>query len=625
MKAIIVLTSTIFFGLISAAQSPAITWQKCLGSTGNDEGIKVSPTTDGGVVMIGHVGFTNGDVSGGLNTIYPSGQNIWVCKLSSTGTIQWKNMLGSAGDDFGYSIKQTADGGYILCGTIIGSNTGYPFDTDVSQPSKGGIDCWVVKLSSTGGKVWEKNYGGSSTDQALDIIQTADGGYAFTGWTNSTNGDITSNPGNSSYWLVKLTSTGSITWQKCYGGTLGDFAQSLAQTTDGGYAVAGYTLSTNGDITASKGGGYDYWIVKANSTGTLEWQKSLGGSMDDRAASIQQYADGNLLVLGTSKSSNGDKTSFKVTGTNDTLLVKLTSLGSVLWNKAYGSGSNEAREIAITSDGGFITVSDVGANGFDVTGKHGSSGTDMWVAKANAAGDLQWQLCLGGSEIEYAQSIVQSADGSYYVCGITRSNDGDVSGIHTSSTTTTDAWVVKLAAQTLPLNFGELNVSLQNHVVNIQWETFNETGISHFNIERSIDGNRFVIISTKTATNRSQNSYVITDNNQLSGTLRYRVQSVGADGQLNYSAIKTIQLKPSSRYFNVYPNPADASAVVHIDNPVEQITIMNETGKVVLVKKHPQSTGNLLMINTTSLATGMYVIRVLTRDETILYRMMVMH
>ena len=168
---------------------------------------------------------------------------------------------------------------------------------------------------------WQKSLGGTGSDGATTIQQTADGGYIVAGASISTDGDVTGNHGGNDYWVVKLNSTGTITWQKCLGGTGDDFASSIQQTIDGGYIVAGYSESTNGDVTGNHGG-QDYWVIKLDSTGSITWQKSLGGTSQDYAYAIQQTADGGYIVAGYTTSTDGDVTGNH--GDYDYWVVKLS-------------------------------------------------------------------------------------------------------------------------------------------------------------------------------------------------------------------------------------------------------------------------------------------------------------
>ena len=221
----------------------------------------------------------------------------------------------------------------------------------------------------------------------------------------------------------------AIQWQKCLGGTNNDYAYSIQQTSDGGYIVAGNTFSNNGDVNNNHGS-YDCWVVKLSATGSMEWQKCLGGSNADYATSIQQTSDGGYIVAGSTDSNNGDVSSNHGVAP-DCWIVKLNNNGSIQWQKCLG-GNNEDRSTFVqqTSDGGYIVAGYTTSNNGDVSGYHGAS--DFWIIKLDAVGSMQWQKSLGGSEFERAISIQQTADGGYVVAGETRSNNGDVNNNHGS-------------------------------------------------------------------------------------------------------------------------------------------------------------------------------------------------
>jgi hypothetical protein len=249
-----------------------------------------------------------------------------------------------------------------------------------------------VKLDALGTVVWNKLLGGSGGERADHIRQTSDGGYIISGYSlSSASGDVLgTNHGNTDYWIVKLDALGNIVWNKLLGGSYGEKPSNIQQTTDGGYIISGYsTSSANGNVSGTNHGGDDYWIVKLNALGTVVWNKLLGGSGDERANHIQQTSDGGYIISGTSTSSaNGD-----VSGTNhgytDDWIVKLDALGNIVWNKLLGgSGKETAANVQQTADGGYIIsgYSYSSANG-DVSGtNHG--GNDFWIVKLDALGNI---------------------------------------------------------------------------------------------------------------------------------------------------------------------------------------------------------------------------------------------
>ncbi|MCK9289987.1 MAG: T9SS type A sorting domain-containing protein [Bacteroidales bacterium] len=328
------LTVTLFSVTLLYAQAPEIEWQKSLGGSYFDEARSIQQTSDGGYIVAGNSYSNDGDVSGNHGE-----WDYWIVKLNDTGNIQWQKCLGGSEFDIAYAIQQTSDGGYIVAG-MTESNDG-----DVSG-NHGYDDYWVVKLDDTGNIQWQKSLGGSSIEKAQSIQQTLDGGYITAGYSYSNNGDASGNHGASDYWVVKLDDTGNIQWQKSLGGSESEWAYSIQQTTDGGYIVAGWSYSNNGDVSENHGDD-DYWVLKLDNTGNIQWQKSLGGSSVEWAHSTQQTSDGGYIVAGWSKSNDGDASGNH--GETDVWVVKLAGSGVTTYEITT---SSEPAEGGTTTGGG---------------------------------------------------------------------------------------------------------------------------------------------------------------------------------------------------------------------------------------------------------------------------------
>lgn len=313
---------------------------------------------------------------------------------------------------------------------------GYTESTDGDATgNQGNDDFWVVKLDAAGNLVWQKTIGGSGDEQAYCIQQTSDGGYIVAGYSNSNDGDVSGNHGSTDVWVVKLDGTGSLIWQKALGGSLIDAAYSIQQV-PGGYILAGYTWSSDGDVSGFHGA-WDFWVVRLSSSGFLIWQKALGGQSEDEAHSIQRTSDGGYIVAGRTVSNDGDVSGNH--GNWDYWVVKLNSSGNLIWQKALGGSSTDrAYAVRQTSDGGYIVAGESFSNDGDVSGNHGDF--DQWIVKLDGLGNLVWQRSLGGGAIDRAYAVQQTSDGGYIVLGESSSNNGDISGNHGSY----DLWMVKL-------------------------------------------------------------------------------------------------------------------------------------------------------------------------------------
>ncbi|HYV93987.1 MAG TPA: T9SS type A sorting domain-containing protein [Chitinophagales bacterium] len=431
-KQLLLITLLAFFSItknLSAQNAPAIEWQKCLGGGADENTYSIQQTDDGGYIVAGTSSSVDGDVTGNHGS-----SDYWAVKLTASGTIDWQKSLGGTSADNLNAIQQTSDGGFILAG---GASSG---DGDVSG-NHGNSDYWIVKLDHDGNILWQKSYGGSEADEAFSIKETNDAGFIVAGYSYSTDGDVSDNHGNSDFWIVRLDSMGNIEWQRCCGGSdLEFFFIEIEQIADGGYAFGAWTKSNDGDVSGNHGS-FDIWIVKLNSLGSLEWQKCLGGSATDATASLKQISGGGFIVAGVSVSSDGDATQNH--GVQDYWVLQLDSSGNIVWQKSLGGSlDDEAFSVQQTWDGGFIAGGYSNSVDGDITGYHGDY--DYCVMKLDENGNLEWQKNLGGSSYDYGWTIQQTTDGGFITAGFSGSTDGDVTGNHGGS----DIWVVKLAADT---------------------------------------------------------------------------------------------------------------------------------------------------------------------------------
>ncbi len=416
------------FAATSFAQ-PGIEWQKVLGGNYFESAFAVKQTIDTGFIVAGYTASVDGDVSGNHGSV-----DSWIIKLDKQGVIQWQKLLGGSDDDLAVDIQETSDGGYIVGGDSFSS------DGDLSE-NKGYTDCWVVKLDSSGNIQWQKSYGGSGYDNATSIQQTDDGAYIFAGTTNSNDGDISSNHGNDDAWVVKISELGEIEWQRTYGGSEVDRINSIQRTADDGYILAGFTESNDGDVVGYHGN-YDFWVLKLSNEGEIQWQKPLGGSDKEIAYDIQQTAEGGYIATGFTKSNDGDVSGLDSLA--DLWVVKLSGLGELEWQKTMGGTDDEiGRSIFQTTDGGYVLTGNTRSSDGDVSGNHGNY--DCWIVRLDTVGAILWQKNLGGSSIDGAFYIEQTKDQGYILAAETWSKDGDL----VSNQGQTDLWIVKLSPESV--------------------------------------------------------------------------------------------------------------------------------------------------------------------------------
>ncbi len=419
-----------------------IQWQHCYGGTTDEMCFAIRQTFDSGNILAGYALSSNDDVSGNHGSA-----DFWVVKITATGAIEWQKCYGGSGDEEAFDVRQTTDSGYIVVGYT------YSNDGDASE-NHGNGDMWVIKISSSGALQWQKCLGGSGGDGASSVRQTDDGGYIIAGTTTSDDEDVSGNHGGGDIWVVKLTDTGSITWAKCYGGKNLDEPTSVQQTFDGGYIVGGITRSHDFDVTGYHGGSYgDIWVLKLSPSGSIQWEKCLGGSKDEFGGITIQTNDGGYIVAGQTSSDDGDVTCYTTGAYCDGhgWVVKLTNSGSIQWNTCVSiTGGDCVKAIEQTTDGGYII-----AGYLCMTDGYSGSYFDALFGKLTNTGGIDWVDRFGANEpysLTKLTSVAPTSGGTGIAAGYTVANDGAVSGNHGGN----DYWVVKFGLHTGVANIEQI-------------------------------------------------------------------------------------------------------------------------------------------------------------------------
>jgi hypothetical protein len=346
----------------------AITFQKTFGGTSDEYGYATEQLSDGGYIMCGRT------ISFGVG-----GFDNYLIRLNANGDTLWTKTYGNIGYDEAQSIKQTSDGGFIM----VGQTATVDWAGDV----------YLVKTDANGVLVWSTAFGTAGKfDFGYSVRQTSDGGYIIAGLTNSTGAGLRD------VLLLKTNSTGVLQWSKTYGGASDDEGKSVEETADGGFIISGFTQSY--------GSGYQMYLIKTNSTGNITWSKTFGGGGMELGYSVKQTSDGGYVLLGYSDSYGS--------GLVDVLLLKLTATGGISWSKTYGGASDDYGScINITSDGGYI-----------ISGKtlsYGGGAGDFYLIKTDVNGLHQWSKAYGGTALDQAGNVRQTADGGYILTGYTMS------------------------------------------------------------------------------------------------------------------------------------------------------------------------------------------------------------
>jgi predicted secreted protein len=357
--------------------SAATMWDKTYGGTGDDTGTgDTVQTSDGGYAISGD---TNSSGAGGLD--------FWLIKADAAGNMLWNKTYGGALDEVTGGMCQISDGGYAIAGytTSFGA---------------GGQDFYLVRTDADGRAYWARTYGGAGDEYAMTVVQTFDGGYAMVGFTDSFGA------GGQDFYLVKTDASGNMQWNKTYGGNGTDYGYTVVQTSDGGYALAGQTTSFGA-------GSQDFWLIKTDANGNMQWNKTYGDTGIDAAQNMVKSSDGGYAIVGYTTSFGG----YKV------YLVKTDASGNIQWNKTYATTSVEIGIHGIqTADGGYAMV-----------GWNYVNGQDFILIKTDASGNIQWNMTYGETGIENGYALLQASDGGYVLTGNT--NSFGAGG--------TDIWLVK--------------------------------------------------------------------------------------------------------------------------------------------------------------------------------------
>lgn len=335
-------------------------FQKTFGTTNYEEAWGGTTTSDSGFIFSGYTNFDNS----------------YIIKLRSNGDTTWIKNINGGGVDLLYSVQQTNDKGFIFAGRTNGFGAG-------------GQDMFLIKTDTSGNNQWTQAIGGTSDETVNSVKQTLDGGFILAGNTYSFGAGL------NDLYIVKVNTSGIILWTKSIGGAGNENAYSIIETTDSSFVVVGLTTSFGA-------GDKDIVAVKISKNGNIIWAKTFGGAGDDRANSIQETTDGGFIIGGVTSSFGA--------GNYDFNLIKIDFSGNFSWEKTFGGlGDEWAYSIQETNDMGFVLAG--------YTNSFGAGNSDYYIVKTNLAGDTIWTKTFGGTMAEYATSVIQTPDNGYAIFG----------------------------------------------------------------------------------------------------------------------------------------------------------------------------------------------------------------
>ncbi|MFN3194899.1 MAG: choice-of-anchor D domain-containing protein [Chlorobiota bacterium] len=409
-----------------------ILWDNYYGGSEDEKANSIIQTFDRGYLIVGESKSNDEDINN------PKGDSdYWVVKLDPEGVLEWEKSFGGTDEDVATSVIQTEKGSYIV--------VGYSASIDGDKTSHyGSNDYWILEIDNIGDLIWEKSYGGTSYDMAMSVYKTNDGGVIVAGNTGSDDGDITNYKGQGDCWVIKLSSSGEIEWQKIYGGSFKDKCFSIIETNENDYILAANSQSIDGDVTNSEHKAPDYWVVRLDSKGEIIWENSFGGDEAEIPSKIIQTIDGGFCLAGSTWSDDRDITNFK--GKSDYWITKLDLNGKLEWQKTFGgSGYDMAASVLQTYDQGFIIGGHSESKDKDV--QTPIDDYDSWLVKVSKNGEYEWQKTYGHKKNQYVSSVIQDRDGNFLISGYTNSRDGITLNVDGQ----TDFWMVKMEGPPQPL------------------------------------------------------------------------------------------------------------------------------------------------------------------------------
>lgn len=363
------------FWLLKFDSTDALQWQNTYGGSDDDRGLDIIQTTDNGYAILGYSKSVDGDL-----TENAGANDFWIAKLDVSGSIIWQKSFGFLGADIGYALTETNDNGYLITGVLdVSASGGQGNSKTLLAVLHAGGDYWAIKLNENGEKEWSQFFGGTFTDTPYDVVETSDNSFIIVGSSDSDDVDIKNNNGTYDFWVVKLSNTGDLIWEKSYGGSEIDEAWGIVATNDGNFIIVGDTRSNDKDVTINKGAA-DLFVLKITPDGDVVWRKSFGGSSFDTARSISKTSDDGFLISGSSRSSNGDI--LKNNGQNDALVLKLTTNGDLEWQTTVGGTNVDlAFDVVQLNDNSIVAVGESSSADQDISENKGF--TDLLIFKIN--------------------------------------------------------------------------------------------------------------------------------------------------------------------------------------------------------------------------------------------------
>ncbi|MBK6913603.1 MAG: T9SS type A sorting domain-containing protein [Ignavibacteriales bacterium] len=465
--------------------------------------------------------------------------NIWFLRLNSDGDTLWTKTYGGGGEDYGYSLKKTEDGGFIIAGTT-------------NSYGVGEFDFYVIRIDSIGDTLWTKTFGGENNDYAWSVDITLDGGFVIAGEKNAF-------PETPDGMIIKINESGELIWEKFISTSNPEYLYSISSSADGTYSLAGYAY-------LNFSAGFNAWLLKLTSIGDSSWSKYFGGELTQRFYSHGITNKSSFICVG--------RTLLSLGGLPDLYIVKTDSLGNEIWTRSfdYDNDSDEGYSVQQTLDGGYIITGQ--GRPFDGLGL-------MWIIKTDSLGNMLWDKTfpwefpktkISGPVSPLADvgtSVKQTSDGGYIVAGYR----DDLTGPYYQ------AYIVRIAPDIIPVELTSFTATVERNAVSLNWQTATETNNSGFEIERKQVGSPQSSVGNQDwnqiafvpgfGTTTEPKSYSFTDENLSSGKYQYRLKQIDFDGNFEYSNTVEVEITSPTEFTleQNYPNPFNPTTKIKYEIP----------------------------------------------------------
>ena len=434
-------------------KTPTVIWEKRFGGNDFDELTSIIPISNKGYLIAGN-SFSN--ISGDKTQVSWGYDDFWVIKTDTSGNKVWDKRYGGTNEDKLLTVIDMQNGNFLLAGNSSSNATG-----DKTENSRGGYDFWIVKIDSSGNKIWDKRFGGNSFDYLTSITTNRDGSILLGGSSfSSISGDKSQNThGGFDFWIVKIDMNGNKIWDKTFGGSDFDYLTAVIPIDQNNFLLSGYSKSSiSGDKTQINKGESDFWIVKIDNNGNKIWDKSYGGSNEDKLYSIVPTSDGGFLLGGQSSSDiSGDKTQLSKGG-SDFWVIKVDINGNKIWDKSYGGIKDESLNsmFALGNDGFLLGGGSLSSSSADRT-QNSQGNSDFWFLKIDTLGNKIWDKSLGGRSFDKIACLKKIND-QFIIAGNSFSNiSGDK---NEQSQGNCDFWVVNVKPESISSICGGYPITL---------------------------------------------------------------------------------------------------------------------------------------------------------------------